>query len=154
MKDHPFGIVLRCFAGCELAIVKAAIRVAMQGIAPKRVIPSVKLDQTELFRIAMRTWGESTLIARTWGETYFRNRKITVPLPASLRFHPEVYHKESGLTGPAVIALVTDLADYPVAIHRTWITAGGAGKAKVDPVRQSPLFNKGREVRLGEPRDR
>jgi hypothetical protein len=36
-----------------------------------------------------------------------------------------------------MVALVTDAADRPLAMHRTWLAPGGAGKAALDPPRMT-----------------
>jgi putative DNA primase/helicase len=51
----------------------------------------------------------------------------------TLRFHAELKHRSGGIW-PAMVALVTrGFDDMPVAIHRTFLSRDGRGKAPVDP---------------------
>jgi hypothetical protein len=49
---------------------------------------------------------------------------------------------------PAMVALVTDVADRPAAVHRTWLTPDGRAKAPVEPQRMSLGPVAGGAVRL------
>jgi putative DNA primase/helicase len=81
-------------------------------------------------------------------ETYLRERAITIPVPDRLRFHPNLYHMPTGRWFPAMVALVTDVADRPAAVHRTWLTPDGRAKAPVEPQRMSLGPVAGGAVRL------
>jgi len=65
---------------------------------------------------------------------YLRARRCVIPPEdGHLRYHPAVKHP-SGYTGPALVALVTDvLTNEHLSLHRTWITP--TGKADIDPPR-------------------
>ena len=62
--------------------------------------------------------------------TYLESREIRIPIPATIRYHRALCHP-SGSTYPAMVSLVTDVNDLPVAIHRTWLARDGTGKASV-----------------------
>lgn len=70
------------------------------------------------------------------GLAYLEARRCVVPpKDGHLRFHPSLAHKPSGLRGPALVALVTDvISGEPLTLHRTWIQANGE-KAAFDPPR-------------------
>lgn len=78
-------------------------------------------------------WAACAPLAGTVGELYLLHRRCVVP-PGDLRFHPDLPHKPSGTSGPALVALVTHaITGEAMSIHRTWITA--SGKAEIDPPR-------------------
>jgi hypothetical protein len=149
LKDTPNGIALKCFAGCSPAAIKDVIREITKGPLPPR-LPQPEVPKVDLGAIAMRIWSESRLPVGTPVEAYLREgRRITLPIPPSLRFHPRLFHQESGTFGPAMVALVQDVTGNPVGIHRTWIAVDGAGKANLSPVRKSLCPTAGHAVRLG-----
>jgi hypothetical protein len=152
LKDTPRGVVLKCFAGCDPAVVKQAIRETVQGQLLLHVPnPEAKSTKTDLAKIAARIWYESQPILGTVAERYLRGRGITLALPNTLRFHPHLYHKESNTYASALVALVQDAHGAPTGVHRTWISADGSGKANLEPVRKALSATTGHAVHLGEP---
>ena len=86
-------------------------------------------------------------------ETYLESRGLRLPETSTLRFHPYLKHP-SGDFWPAMIALVTRGSDdAPLAIHRTFLTRDGTGKAPVDPQKMMLGPCRGAAVRLAEPGD-
>ena len=78
-------------------------------------------------------WAACLALPGTMGERYLVHRRCVVP-PGDLRFHPNLPHKPTGTSGPALVALVTDaVTGTPLTLHRTWITP--TGKADLDPPR-------------------
>jgi putative DNA primase/helicase len=77
-----------------------------------------------------------------WSDTpvaaYLRRRGcILPPWPdeSDLRWLPDHRHP-SGYRGPALVALITDIATCePISIHRTWLAPAGRGKAKIEKPR-------------------
>ncbi len=60
---------------------------------------------------------------------------VIPPEDGDLRFHSALKHAPSGVSGPALVALVTDFVTrQPLTLHRTWIQPDG-NKAEVDPPR-------------------
>jgi len=99
--------------------------------------------------MALRIWAETQPAAGSLVETYLRARGINIPNPPSLRFHPALKHSSGG-RWPALVAVVTRGAEgEPIAIHRTFLSPDGRGKAPID--RQKMLFGpcRGGAVRLG-----
>jgi len=99
--------------------------------------------------MALRIWAETQPAAGSLVETYLRARGINIPSPPSLRFHPALKHSSGG-RWPALVAVVTRGAEgEPIAIHRTFLSPDGRGKAPID--RQKMLFGpcRGGAVRLG-----
>ena len=91
-------------------------------------------------------WAACISLAGTVGEQYLLHRRAVVP-PGDLRFHPNLPHKPSGRSGPALVALVTDaITGTPMSLHRTWVTP--TGKADLDPPRMTLGNKQGGVIRL------
>ena len=100
-------------------------------------------------RRAFEIWRkDSEPIAGTPGETYFRNRGITIRLPLVLRYSRALYHGWTGLRYPAVIAAVQSPDGRFGGIWRIWIADDGSDKAAIAPARAGLGTEKGGAVRL------
>ena len=101
-------------------------------------------------------WNKSRVIDPAKPHPYFLARGIDTTrfafLHYTLRINPGAKHKASDTIGPAVIALVTDLAGDGVGVQRTFLADGEASKRKVDPVKMSLGSVKGSAIRIGSPR--
>lgn len=95
---------------------------------------------------ARRLWRESLPIAGTVAESYLRGRRITCPLPPTLRFHPDCWHGPTARRGPALVAAVQGSGS--VAVHRTWLRPDGSGKADIEPAKAMLGRTQGGAVRL------
>lgn len=93
-------------------------------------------------------WKEAQPVAGTLAETYLRGRRITCPLPDTLRFHPECWHGPTAKRHPALVALVE--GGDGIALHRTYLRADGSGKAEIDPAKMMLGAVAGGAVRLTE----
>jgi phage/plasmid primase-like uncharacterized protein len=102
---------------------------------------------------AMRIWNESRPATNTPVQTYLRSRGITIAPPLTLRFHPALLHRPSGLAWPAMIAVVT-LDRAILGVHRTWLKQDGSGKAPVEHQKMSLGPVHGGAVRLAPVADR
>jgi hypothetical protein len=98
--------------------------------------------------IALRIWSECGSAKGTLVEKYLRSRAITLEPPNCLRFHPALRHPESGQAFPAMVALVANQHDSPVAIHRTWLKPDGSGKAPIAPDKMTLGPISGSAIRL------
>jgi putative DNA primase/helicase len=146
----PSKVLVRCHAGCDQSRVIAALRArglwAGEHRSRDRLIRPEPRRATET---ALRTWHAATPAPGTLVETYLRSRGIGVAPPPSLRFHGGLKHPSGGIW-PAMVALVTRGSDdAPLAIHRTFLSRDGTGKAPVAP--QKMMFGPCRSgaVRLG-----
>ena len=82
---------------------------------------------------ALRLWAGSEAAAGTLADAYLIGRALPGLAAAStLRFRGDCPHPEGGRL-PALVALVTDAAGQPLAVHRTYLRADGRGKASVEP---------------------
>ena len=83
---------------------------------------------------AARLWGQSLPAAGTPVKTYLALRGITVPIPPTLRFQRSLGHRPTGTQHPAMIAAVKRWPRPEViALHRTYLTPDGDGKAAIEP---------------------
>ena len=82
--------------------------------------------------LALAIWNKSQPAAGTPVEAYLRFRGIGIPVPPTLRYHPGVRYKRSGLLLPCMVAAVQAPDRSITAIHRTFIRDDGQGKAPVD----------------------
>lgn len=154
-------VLVRCHAGCDQHNVIAAlrargvwdtderrpIRFLRQPDRPLTAEPdSDAIKRTEA---ALAIWRGAQSAAGTPVETYIRSRRLTIPIPRSIRFHTGLKHPSGGVW-PAMVALVTHGTDgKPIAIHRTFLARNGDGKAPVDPVKMMLGPCRGGAVRLG-----
>jgi putative DNA primase/helicase len=100
---------------------------------------------------ALAIWRAARAAEGTLVETYLASRRLVLPPVPNLRFHAGLKHPSGGIW-PAMVALVTRGSDgVPLAIHRTFLARGGAGKAPVD--RQKMMLGpcRGGAVRLADP---
>lgn len=157
-------VLIKCHAGCEQARVIEALRARglwsrgrwdRAPMKPRPVQPHVagraRQGATDRAAMALRIWRETTPAEGTPVEHYLRSRGIAQSAPAAVRFHPALRHPCGG-RWPAMVALVTRGNDEaPVAIHRTYLTADGSGKASVEPSKMMLGPCRGGAVRLADP---
>lgn len=157
----PQGFIVHSHAGDDFTdcrdYVKAKLGIAADGWrddfrSVKRPIVEPKGDHNRT-AVALRLWAETAELRRTLAEAYLASRGITVGSSA-LRFHPSLKHP-SGSRWPAMVALVVDgLTGKPIAIHRTFVTRNGNGKAPVEPEKMMLGPCRGGAVRLAEATDK
>jgi hypothetical protein len=89
-----------------------------------------RADREKRARQAERLWQEAQPIAGTVAAHYLRDRMITCDLPGTLRFHPACWHGPTAKRYPAMVALVEGGDAF--AVHRTYLSPDGSGKAAID----------------------
>lgn len=153
------SVLIHCHAGCSQHDVIEALK--SRGLWPgawnrqlnhpaggRAWRDRSEKDQVTRAAAALAIWQKSGPAAGTIVQIYLRSRGLTLPPPASLRFHPGLKHR-SGNRWPAMIALVTSGDnDTPVAIHRTFLARNGTGKAPVEKPKMSLGRCRGGAVRL------
>ena len=159
LADGARGLLLHCKkANCDFRAILAAAGIAPGGHTPPDRFVAVlreaerRRDKAMLATQARRLWDAALPVGGTLAEAYLRGRRITCPLPATLRFAPACWHA-SGTRLPAVVARVEGSAAF--AIHRTYLRADGlgkdgAGKADVTPTKAMLGAVRGGAVRLAE----
>lgn len=158
-------VLLRCHAGCDQAEVIGALRsCGLWAIScakverarhkqASRCEPPQNGETERRSKTARRLWQACVPAAGTIAETYLKARGITISIPPSLRFHPNLKHA-SGTLWPGLVALVTGGMDGAFrAVHRTFLDRGGAGKALVNPPKMMLGPCRGGAVRLASARD-
>lgn len=98
---------------------------------------------------AQQIWLEAGPIAGSVAEAYLRGRGLTVPLPRTLRFQPQLMHKASGKRWPAMIGAM-QVGRELAAVHRTWL-GPDARKAPVDGNKMMLGPSRGAAIRLSPP---
>ncbi len=122
-------LLVNCFAGCDPVDILRALN--GQGLSePSTEPPSPRLHHRDNGRAARDIWREAGPAAGTLVEKYLRRRGITRPVPPSIRYHPGLRHKATGLILPAMVAAVQAPDRRVTAIHRTFLNEFG-GKATV-----------------------
>jgi hypothetical protein len=83
-----------------------------------------------MIRAARQIWDETGDICSTLTENYLHDRGITIK-PSKVRHHPSLRHFETGLCLPAMVAAVQNVNGEFQAVHRTFLSPVGKGKAAV-----------------------
>ncbi|MCW8086611.1 DUF7146 domain-containing protein [Sabulicella glaciei] len=116
---------------------------AVLGRAPQRTAAGAGHDRSEppdgacKTALALEMWNAALPADRSPAQSYLAGRGLSLPDSGALRCLPDALHKPSGTRGLCMVALVTDAAGKPQAVHRTWLAPGGAGKAALDPPRMT-----------------
>ncbi len=122
-------LLVHCFAGCDPLEILRALN--GRGLSePPGESPAPRLHRRDNGRAALEIWRESRPAAGTLVERYLRRRGITLPVPPSIRYHPGLRHKATGLILPVMVAAVQAPDRRVCAIHRTFLNEYG-GKANV-----------------------
>jgi putative DNA primase/helicase len=158
-------VLVRCHAGCDQRDVIVILRErglweaagrALGRFARKRQDGgSDKPDADALKRseAAFAMWQASRPVGGTAVATYLRSRGLDLPASPALRFHAGLKHPSGGVWS-AMVALVTHgVTGSPIAVHRTFLTRDGGGKAPVDPAKMMLGPCRGGAVRLAEAGD-
>jgi hypothetical protein len=94
-------------------------------------------QRTDTAKQALEIWRSTVNATGTLAETYLRTRGYDGQIPPTLRFSPDLRHRD-GSHHPAVVAAVTRVPDRKViAIHRIFLSADGRAKADVSPAKMS-----------------
>jgi putative DNA primase/helicase len=155
-------VLVRCHAGCDQRDLIAALlqrglwqtNGRVSGIAfnhPRRLAEEPDADTLKRRAAALAIWQASQAAQGSPVGTYLRSRGLDLPVSPVLRFHAGLKHPLGGVWS-AMVALVTRGATgSPIAVHRTFLTRDGGGKAPVDPAKMMLGPCRGGAVRLGEP---
>ena len=160
IRDTDDGKVLvRCHAGCrqEQVVLVLRSRGLWTSDGPRshpKQRPTVQRkpdhDDAKRTEAALAIWQSATPASGSLVESYLASRGLHLPPFATLRFHDGLKHPSGGMW-PAMVALVTcGHDDAPLAIHRTFLSCDGGGKAPVDPQKMMLGPCRGGAVRLAE----
>lgn len=99
---------------------------------------------------ALALWQRAAAAAGTPVEAYLKTRGITVDLPASLRFCPDV-KMPGGSQHPAMVAAITDpVSGQFLAVQRTALRPDGSAKADIQIAKASLGPSAGGAVVMGD----
>jgi putative DNA primase/helicase len=135
---HDGNIGVHCFANCDWRDVKEELR--RRGLLserwsytapklPKRNVIQHKNENTQNHALAL--WKSAQAASGSLVENYLRHLGITIPPPSSIQFLEQHWHTESRQEWPTMVAAVQDVEGKICAIHRTYLTNNGSGKAPV-----------------------
>jgi putative DNA primase/helicase len=142
--DSGGRVLFKCFAECDAKDIIEELR--RMGLWSSSGTGDAKAAKNKSF--ALNIWRNSVAASGTLVETYLQARAITIPPPASLRFHAALAHKPSGKMFPTMVALVTCDKEI-LGIHRTYLKPDGCGKADIETPKMLLVSCKGGAVRLG-----
>lgn len=152
VADGRQGLLVKCFAGCNALDVLAALGWTHRGYgAPwsRRPGPNADAGAVANTARALSIWEKRQPPAGTVVESYWSWRGINGTVPPSIGFASELWHAASGQNLPAMVAAVQDVAGRVMGIHRTYLRAGGRGKADVSPAKMALGLIAGGAVRVG-----
>jgi len=151
VRDGEGGAILfHCHAGCSQRDVLEALKerrlwaTGQQELSLSTPTPDKDYGQTARRQARARAiWQAAQPASGTAVEKYLRARGIVMPPPPSLRYSSALRHGYTGLDFPGMVAAVTDESGAIVAVHRTFLSASGGGKASVNQPKMclGPLGN-------------
>ena len=148
-EDAP---LLFCANGCRREDLRTALHTLGASLPPPTRRTAGKVPHAGRRQgAALRLAEGCTPALGTLADIYLTTRALPgLASSIALRFHCAAPHPEGG-TLPALVALVANADGVPVAVHRTYLTPDGRGKAKVTPDRASlgPIW--GGAIRLHDP---
>lgn len=108
--------------------VKDLLGIASNGFKPKAHYPRQPIkpiDSSQRIAEALAVWRETQPIDGTLAEAYLAKRHCLIDgLSADIRFHPALWHRQSGRPKAAMVALMRDArTNEPCGIHRTFLRA-------------------------------
>jgi putative DNA primase/helicase len=163
IRDFKGRLVTFCGNGCDReALAEALGRVTGVDFKPAEANAETQDDAARRVRAtadAVKIWSGSTTALHTLAELYLINRALPgLAASAALRFRGDCHHPEQRGRYPALVALVQDVTGKPVAVHRTYLRAGGF-KATMEPPKASKgpvwggairLYSVAPEIVIGE----
>ena len=127
IADGDRRLLLRCFAGCDISLIRAALGCGSPKNNEWRYRPQSRLRPVAIDPRASDIWTKSIPATSTVVERHLREvRGISLAVPANLRCGP-------GLT---MVAAVRDLNEILIAVQTTRLTKNGE-KAPIDTPRRT-----------------
>ena len=139
--------LLYCSNGCPQEALNSAVGREPPPPDPRRAHDQAEARSKARAR-ALAMWQGSAPVPGTLAAGYLESRCIGFLAGSeALRFRADCWHPEGGRL-PALIALVTDAAGAPMAIHRTYLDRATGGKARIEPAKATLGSPWGGAVRL------
>jgi hypothetical protein len=159
---HDGKLLAHCFAGCSFTDVINAIQ--SLGLLTRNKIMRHKLSNVNSASVSRvnkinsssieyinKLWKQAEPGSNSLVESYLRARSLTIAVPSSIGFLPHHYHRESKTYWPCMISAVNRWpSDEVIAVHRTFLSVNGCGKAPVTPNKKMLGQVAGGAVRFGE----
>jgi hypothetical protein len=153
-------LLLKCHAGCDYRAVTEVLSQMglwdagdfrpMRDLAREaRQAAETRKNAAKRSEQARAIWERAVPVNDTLGETYLRWRGITGPLPCSLRYLGDCWHP-TAKRFPALVSYTGGTVGF--AVHRTYISQDGRGKAEIAPAKAMLGQTKGGAVRLSDDR--
>lgn len=98
---------------------------------------------------AQKIWQDALSVAGTTAEAYLRSRGITIQIPPTLRYAPNLEHRATGLRFPTMVAAVQARDRRIIGVHRTFLKPDGSGKAGISTPKMMLGRVSGGAVRFG-----
>lgn len=161
IRDGDDGVVVHCFAGCDWQNVKDELRAmgllpefqpGQHAPRPRRLRPAnTAPDPDKLAKIecAKEIWAVAQPATASHVETYLHGRGITTPIPPTIRFHPDLLHRATGVLFPTMVAGISGADQKLTGIQRTYLRLDGLVKAPVSDPKLALGRLPGDAVRLG-----
>jgi len=161
IRDGDDGVVVHCFAGCDWQDVKDELRAmgllpefqpGQHAPRPRRLRPAnTAPDPDKLAKIecAKEIWAAAQPATASHVETYLHGRGITTPIPPTIRFHPDLLHRATGVLFPTMVAGISGADQKLTGIQRTYLRLDGLVKAPVSDPKMTLGRLPGDAVRLG-----
>jgi putative DNA primase/helicase len=132
--DGDFGLVVHCHAGCSHIDILAELRRrGLMGSAGEHRPTSAAAtrtgqddNKTRRIQAARRIWNAAREARASPVAPYLAGRRITIPVPTSLRYAPAM-RRLDGTEGPAIVSRVDDVDGQLIGIHRTWLYRDAGG---------------------------
>ena len=121
LRGLEFGEAVRWILGSDL-----------NSTSPRKV-PNQESDRDAQRKqqAALVIWRNAQPTENTPVETYLRGRGITLDIPASIRYAPDLKHGPTGMLMPAMVAAIQGPNRTITGIHRTYLVSDGSKKAPV-----------------------
>ena len=146
-------ILIYCHAGCTIGDICDAFGIRVKDLFSKSAAgnsnAAARWTDRDRLRYARRVWEATRPASGTVVERYLRNRGITAPLPAAIRFTTVTCDDyPRGMRWPALAAGIQDVNGKFTGVSVTGLCADGSDKMPVDdPRRIYGLYRSG-AVRL------
>ncbi|MGH3427156.1 MAG: DUF7146 domain-containing protein [Mycobacteriales bacterium] len=133
----PFDALARATGLCGRTLYAYAaklggVSLSGGGVTPSKISTRRQSPRKDAGREIDAIVAAAISIAGTVAELHLKSRSIADPAASDLQFHADLIHWESRTSHPAMVAIVPSQRGERIAIHRTWLSAGGGGKAKVE----------------------
>lgn len=161
LRDDAGGLRVKCFRDCSSrAVLEELRRLGLWDGRTARLDPEAverqrvadARDRERRIATAYSIWAE-TEPANWITETYLGGRLILDPLPATIRSHRSLRHRECDCRRPAMVAKVEHAEHGFVAVHCTYLAMDGSCKAAVEPQKRFIGSVGGGAVRLAPAAD-